>query len=79
MISLEEDIMNYRLTDREVKEMVNIFFKEISSGIYYVEKDRYYECHNEYVNTNVVIDRLNNVDKVAIRRLNGELFINTEE
>lgn len=58
-----------------VKEKSSVLFKEISSGVYEVIKDRFDEL-NEFCDSRTVVNELNNNGKVAIHTLKGEIIKN---
>lgn len=63
--------------NRIIKEKSNIFFKEICSGVYKVEKDRIYNETDKAVDSIAVVNFLNNYQKITVERIDGNVISNT--
>lgn len=66
------------LTKRKSQELAEVYYVEISSNLYYIEKDRVTNRDGDYVNSDIVISALKCLDNVAIESLNGLLTTFTE-
>lgn len=60
------------------KTMATLYFIEVSSGIYFLEKDRKdtYANRSRYLGSKTVGLAMQNYDKVAIERQDGNIVLN---
>lgn len=58
-----------------IKQECNIFFREISGGIYQVIKDRW-NTYPKFVETKIVAMELSKSEKIAIQRTDGFIMCN---
>lgn len=63
--------------ERVAHNMASWHFTEISSGIYYVEKDRFDTYKENYVTSKKVAKAMSNfIQPASIKRLDGSLILN---
>lgn len=59
-------------SERRVVEKANIYFVEVTSGVYEVMKDRNgYLGRGKFVDSSVVANTLNNFEKIVVSRIDG--------
>lgn len=51
--------------ERRLKEQCDVMFDEVSSGVYYVKKDRL-GIYADYITFSEVAEALNKIEKVAV-------------
>ncbi len=68
--------LNDDTNEERIKEQSDLVFKEVSSAIYYVEKDKLKQIHR-YVSGSAVVSALNFENKVSIIGKN-EIYTNFE-
>lgn len=59
-----------------VEQNAMIYLKEVSSGIYYVARDRFGEKEGTYINAKSAISAMNSPHIVVIERLNRAIVTN---
>lgn len=58
-----------------IKEKCNIYFREISGGVYQVVKDRW-NIFPQYVDAKIVATELSKTERIAIQRADGFILTN---
>ncbi|UGO50747.1 hypothetical protein PQE68_gp156 [Bacillus phage vB_BanS_Sophrita] len=64
---------------QELLELANIVFEEMSSGLYYVQKDRKGQMlDKEFVDVREVAGTMNRRERVIILGIDGRIYTNTD-
>ncbi|MGG3987317.1 hypothetical protein [Bacillus smithii] len=63
-------------SERKVVEKADIYFVEVTGGVYEVIKDRIgYIGHGKFVDSKIVANTLNNFKKVIVSRIDGCVYV----
>lgn len=60
-----------------IKEQANFMVKEMTNGIFHVEKDRFNECP-KFISRSRVIEQLNDMERVVIMTKANEYYSNSK-
>jgi hypothetical protein len=61
---------------RQAHVLSHFYFVEVSSGIYYVKKDRMDKFEQEYISPKHVANMMNSLQPTAIERIDGTVIMN---
>ncbi|UUV47031.1 hypothetical protein [Bacillus phage vB_BanS-Thrax5] len=69
--------INEMIPETQLRNNANTYFVELSSGVYYVEKDREGK-YDYYANSQQVVRALENDVRTLVKSVNEDLFSNTD-